>query len=190
MAFSEAIKTKVKEMAHFKCCICQNLFVQVHHIIPQKDDGSDDIDNAAPLCASCHDRYGDNKVKRKSIKQMRDFWYKRCEKREMSPDYSSFALKIDDLYNCFQKVENNQDIQTNLLHEITSSFSDYYHNQAENIHHSGSLQELVTLSGIASTGDTVSAVQGAEIKIHQCNNCGSYTFDEDAKFCSKCGKLY
>lgn len=40
-----------------RCCICASLHnVQVHHIVPKEQDGSDEIDNAIPLCPSCHDR--------------------------------------------------------------------------------------------------------------------------------------
>jgi hypothetical protein len=37
--------------------------------------GSDDIDNAAPLCQNCHARFGANPEKRTEIRQMREFWY-------------------------------------------------------------------------------------------------------------------
>ncbi len=40
-----------------RCCICGTLHnVQVHHIVPKEQGGSDQIDNAIPLCPSCHDR--------------------------------------------------------------------------------------------------------------------------------------
>jgi HNH endonuclease len=77
MAFSESIKLKVKEAAAFRCCRCQHTGVEVHHIIPEKDKGPDTLDNAAPLCPSCHSEFGDNPVKRKEITQMRDWWYER-----------------------------------------------------------------------------------------------------------------
>lgn len=39
------------------CCICKSHHsVQVHHIVPKSDGGGDEIDNAIPLCPSCHDR--------------------------------------------------------------------------------------------------------------------------------------
>lgn len=40
-----------------RCCICFELHgVQVHHINPGKDGGSDEIDNAITLCPNCHDQ--------------------------------------------------------------------------------------------------------------------------------------
>ena len=81
MAFSEALKEKVKRKACFRCVICHQAFVEVHHIIPQSEGGDDSEDNAAPLCAGCHDLYGGNPEKRRQIRQMRDHWYEEMEKR-------------------------------------------------------------------------------------------------------------
>lgn len=110
MGFSEAVKTKVKKNAAFRCCKCQTSGVQVHHIKPTKDGGSDDIENAAPLCPNCHDYYGDNPSKRKGIKQMRDWWYKKAE--NMFPDTSkNFELlkKIDSKLEKITKSLSDQD---------------------------------------------------------------------------------
>jgi hypothetical protein len=81
MSFSEKVKIEAKKKAGFRCVICQEPFVEVHHIIPQKEGGEDTINNAAPLCSRCHDLYGDNPSKRKQIRQMRDHWYEVMEKR-------------------------------------------------------------------------------------------------------------
>lgn len=84
MPFSAATTTQVKRMAHFQCCLCKALGVEVHHILPQAKNGSDAIDNAAPLCPSCHETYGENPTKRKFIREARDLWYEICEKRYAS----------------------------------------------------------------------------------------------------------
>nr|WP_275444531.1 HNH endonuclease [Paenibacillus sp. ACRRX] len=81
MAFSEKIKLEAKRRACFRCVICHKVFVEIHHIIPQAEGGSDTIENAAPLCASCHDLFGGNPEKRKQIREMRDDWYERMERR-------------------------------------------------------------------------------------------------------------
>ncbi|MNO70968.1 HNH endonuclease [compost metagenome] len=81
MAFSEKVKLEAKRKSCFKCVICQKPFVEIHHIIPQAEGGSDAIDNAAPLCASCHDLFGGNPEKRKQIREMRDHWFDQMERR-------------------------------------------------------------------------------------------------------------
>ena len=81
MAFLETQKLAVKKRAHFQCCLCHTLGVEIHHIIPVASGGPDSEDNAAPLCPSCHDTYGANSEKRKFIREVRDFWYELCEKK-------------------------------------------------------------------------------------------------------------
>jgi hypothetical protein len=81
LAFSESLKRGVRRKAHFRCCLCQAVLVEVHHIVPEAEGGSDDQDNAAPLCASCHEMYGANPTKRKFIREARDWWYETCAKR-------------------------------------------------------------------------------------------------------------
>jgi 5-methylcytosine-specific restriction endonuclease McrA len=74
MSFSEALKAQVKDRAHFTCCYCRDrqAKVDVHHIVPEAQGGPDTLDNAAPLCGSCHDRYGGNPDLRKEIRGRRD----------------------------------------------------------------------------------------------------------------------
>lgn len=81
MAFSEKIKPLAKQKSAFRCCLCHKPFVEIHHIAPQAEGGADTLDNAAPLCSSCHDLYGGNPEKRKAIRQMRDYWWDVIEKR-------------------------------------------------------------------------------------------------------------
>jgi hypothetical protein len=86
MSFSEQLKLAVKKRAHFICCLCHALYVEIHHIIPESEGGPDTEDNAAPLCPSCHETYGANPEKRKFIREARDFWYELCETRFFSAE--------------------------------------------------------------------------------------------------------
>lgn len=79
MAFTEPLRLSIRKRAHFRCCICRAVGVEIHHIIPQEEKGSDTEDNAAPLCPSCHEIYGANPKKRKFVREARDFWYELCE---------------------------------------------------------------------------------------------------------------
>jgi hypothetical protein len=49
MAFTETLKLTVKRKAHFSCCLCHSLGVEVHHIVPQAEGGPDTEDHAAPF---------------------------------------------------------------------------------------------------------------------------------------------
>jgi Zn finger protein HypA/HybF involved in hydrogenase expression len=97
MAFSEKIKLTVKKQAGFQCCRCHEIGIDIHHIIPQADSGTDDIDNAAPLCQNCHDRFGTNPEKRKEIKQMRDWWYEVILEKYPAGQSSQLEGKLADI---------------------------------------------------------------------------------------------
>jgi hypothetical protein len=106
MSFSEELKLKVRKKAHFTCCMCKAIGVEIHHIIPQEQGGADSEDNAAPLCPSCHETYGANPEKRKFIREVRDFWYEICEKR-----YAPDSSKLDDIINALEKMISYEDFQ-------------------------------------------------------------------------------
>ena len=57
MAFSRAIKEKALVAAGRRCCLCtrfKGVRLEVHHIRPESGGGSNDFDNAIPLCFDCH----------------------------------------------------------------------------------------------------------------------------------------
>lgn len=99
MPFTEETKLSVKKKAHFSCCLCHAVYVEVHHIISQSEGGSDSEDNASPLCPSCHETYGGNPDKRKFIREARDFWYEICGKR--------FSGDVDRLRQISEMVEQS-----------------------------------------------------------------------------------
>lgn len=99
MAFSEAIRKKVRRKANFRCCRCTEIGIDVHHIVPSADGGPNTMANAAPLCQNCHDRFGDNPRKRKEIKEMRDRWYEVVAEKWPTPDSAEErinAAMVDD----------------------------------------------------------------------------------------------
>ena len=117
MPFSPALKDQVKRMAAFRCCRCQEIGIDIHHILPQAKGGSDDIDNAAPLCQNCHDRFGANPEKRKEIRQMREFWYD-VVKEKYHGDQSAFAKLNETLLKIQHIQESNQAEMDKLRSEV------------------------------------------------------------------------
>src|SRR5690349_13911958 len=105
MPFSEPLKALVRKKSHQRCCLCHAWDVEVHHIIPQEDGGSDDEDNAAPLCGTCHNQFGGNPDKRKVIRETRDLWFEICAKRFASDCEQIERLKTDVL-SAFQSLRN------------------------------------------------------------------------------------
>jgi hypothetical protein len=82
MPFPAHVKLEAKRRSAFRCCLCYAPFVEVHHIVPAAEHGPDTLDNAAPLCARCHDLFGGNPEKRKQIREMRDHWWDLMRERE------------------------------------------------------------------------------------------------------------
>jgi len=107
MAFDQKIINRVKEKAAFKCCRCQSIGIEVHHIIPQRKRRLNTFENAAPLCPNCHTWFGDNPVKRKEITQMRDWWYIKVEEL-YSPQTVNYQL-LNDINTKVEALATNQD---------------------------------------------------------------------------------
>lgn len=103
MVFTELLKKEVRKRCHMRCCLCHELGVEIHHIVPQEQGGPDSPDNAAPLCPTCHERYGANPEKRKFIREARENWYSICDQR-----YRSDSGKIDELYKLLSQHLTNK----------------------------------------------------------------------------------
>lgn len=61
MSFSPELREKLLLWCDRRCCICRRIcevFIELHHIIPQHAGGTDDEDNAIPLCFDCHAKVG------------------------------------------------------------------------------------------------------------------------------------
>jgi len=106
MPFSEPLKLDIRRKAHFRCCLCHTLGVEIHHIIPEAEGGSDTYDNGAPLCPSCHETYGNNPAKRKFIREARDFWYELCEDR-----FASDAAALQEITDRVDQTASKKDLQ-------------------------------------------------------------------------------
>ncbi len=103
MPFAEALKVSIRKRADNRCCMCQTPGVEIHHIVPQSEGGTDTEENAAPLCPNCHDTYGGNSQKRKRIKEARDNWYEKCA--EQYAPYTELKKISDTLQNLATKED-------------------------------------------------------------------------------------
>jgi HNH endonuclease len=108
--FSEATKLSVRRKGHLRCCLCHDIGVEIHHIVPQAEGGSDDEDNAAPLCPTCHEKYGANPTKRKFIREARDLWYEICEQR-----FADDPSRLDDIRRALENVATKEDLELLLV---------------------------------------------------------------------------
>lgn len=145
MAFDEALKLRVKRRAHFRCCLCKAFGVHVHHIEPEGLGGPDIEENAAPLCPSCHDVYGANPVKRKAIREARDFWYEICEQRYKSEDMST----IEQINDRLQNVATKADV-SNALQQAMSVVQAYISSSSVSVSEAREAVAYVSASAVSS----------------------------------------
>lgn len=117
MAFPDSLIVEMRRRAHFQCCLCKELGVEIHHILPQSEGGPDTPENAAPLCPSCHETYGANPTKRKFIREVKAHWFEICEKR-----YSSDPSLIQELRAALSESASKSDI-SNLRSEIVKAMA-------------------------------------------------------------------
>ena len=105
MGFSDKIKIEIKTKSNFTCCWCwKHSFVEVHHIIPIEEGGSDMIENAAPLCPTCHTLYGDNKKLRKTIKLRRDLLFEQNSPIKLKAELIREKQEKERLKNSYQEI--------------------------------------------------------------------------------------
>ncbi len=116
MAFSEKIKKEVRYLSDGRCVICHEAFVEIHHIIPQCENGEDTIENAVALCARCHDIFGANPTKRKQLIELRDMWYQKVEAQR--------TPRIINKYHICEKIK----VVEKAPEEITEKKVAIYHN--------------------------------------------------------------
>ena len=96
MAFSRAIKEKALVAAGRRCCLCtrfKGVRLEVHHIRPESGGGSNDFDNAIPLCFDCHADVGHynsdhprgNRYSYTELRRHRDRLYVQVESGHLPP---------------------------------------------------------------------------------------------------------
>lgn len=186
MPFPRSIIEEARHRAHYRCVICHAPFVDVHHIILESEGGTNTLDNAAPLCARCHDSYGNNPDKRNQIRGMRDLWYDICATRYKEWDAGSLE-RMSDLYEMTKSVKEGQEKYSEILNEIKISLGGTISHTAANIGSSESLSALAD----ATSGYIVSGKKLAEnvyANVH-CPKCKSYIgLLVGTNKCPNCGK--
>lgn len=96
MGFPVPVKDQAKVKSRRCCCICQEFqgrYIEVHHIVPVAEGGSNELDNAITLCLKCHGEVGHfnpkhpigNKYTVNELRRLRDEWWTWCENNPATP---------------------------------------------------------------------------------------------------------
>ncbi len=169
LPFSDSVRTEARKRAHFRCVICHEPFVEVHHIVPESEGGPNTLDNAAPLCAGCHDAYGNNPDKRKQIKDMRDLWYDICDKRYGKADIKAYQ-KLSELYETMKTVKEDQLSSREILTEIKGTLSQLLSDTKDSIKKAETLESTIATSGYVTGSKLAENVYANVI----CRSCGTH----------------
>jgi 5-methylcytosine-specific restriction endonuclease McrA len=170
----------------------QPIFLEVHHIEPEAEGGSCDIENAAPLCPTCHDLWGSHPEKRKYLREVRDFCWEYSAKIEQHPSLIATNERIDELQQELRAVSQGQTRQMEIMTEIKALYVDQLKSTAGSVSSARTVEELMIASGSAvatpGTGSLIFTGHAPTVSVtHECSQCGfHYDMDQNAK-CPKCG---
>jgi hypothetical protein len=129
MAFNRDEVAKLLVRCHRRCCICHRFCgfkIETDHITQKADGGSDDIDNAIPLCFECHAEthlYNPRhprgrKYTPEELRAHRDQWIKLCETSAQSLASVPARIDVGPLQGVVDELEFNQLIALRVDREI------------------------------------------------------------------------
>ncbi len=105
MSFPQDVRTKVLLWCDRHCCLCKKICgvnIEIHHLIPVNEGGSDNIENAMPLCFDCHsevERYNTkhpkgNKYSVEELKARRDQVYEDFTRHLVPPVVAQITQRL------------------------------------------------------------------------------------------------
>jgi hypothetical protein len=149
MGFTESVKTEAKRRSHYACVWCQHTeqFIEVHHIVPQEENGPDTLDNAAPLCPNCHTIIGNNTDVRKQLRERRDWWWTYCDSQQATLPTEDTAQRLDELVSSLKAVEEQGGRNETLLTEIKSQVLGQLTAQATAVSAASTTSQLIMATG-------------------------------------------
>ena len=101
MAFDLETRTKVLLWCDRHCCLCKKdcgINIEVHHVEPEVAGGSDDIDNAIPLCFDCHgavQHYNNEHPREQNTKLMEKFRLTYKFQSSRNPEGVNVSIKLE-----------------------------------------------------------------------------------------------
>lgn len=82
MAGKRYIPKKIKDFiliaSKHQCSICQANTIDVHHIIPVEDGGTNDLENLMVVCPNHHRQYHQGKFTEEQMRTYRTQWLQKC----------------------------------------------------------------------------------------------------------------
>ncbi len=121
MSFSRTEVAQLLIKCRRRCCICYRFCgvkIETDHIQPKEDGGTDDIDNAIPVCFDCHAEIHSYNVKHprgrkftpNELKGHKETWLKLCEERPetLLSSPQAYHRDVGPLQSLIDELEFNQ----------------------------------------------------------------------------------
>ena len=172
MAFEEPVREQAKRRGNYRCSTCQRHHVHVQYLAPPSAGGTEEIENAIPLCAFCHHRHGDDPGLRERLREMRDAWWVRCERIREESGLIELNQALDRLRaDYFSEATPGAD-RVGELRDLLRHTLEYI--EAE-------LTRAATLSELVAAAAAVSG----SLDFFPCQACG-YSVPSGTQTCSNC----
>ncbi len=183
MPFSDSVKLDAKRKANFRCVVCQQPWVEVHHIAPEAEHGPDTLDNAAPLCGSCHGQFGGNPELRKQLREMRDHWWARCSFGLTEPTALALGERLDQIKI---QIESGTARQDALLGEVKNLLLNHLKDTERAISSANTVGQALSTANAYATSSLTAPTTPIYSLGHTCPRCGR-TFSARSTHCTTCG---
>jgi len=123
--FSDEVKIKALLWCNRHCCLCGKACgtdIEIAHIVSKRKGGTNDIDNAIPLCYDCHSEIGKynkehprgNKYRSEELKARREQIYEEQTRHLVPPVYYRVTQQLTKLPNSPKR--EFPDVGFNLIH--------------------------------------------------------------------------
>ena len=149
MPFSHNAKEEALVKSRRCCCVCHQFAgrdCNVHHIVPESENGPNTLDNAIVLCPRCHAEAGHynpkhplgNKYSRSELRKHRNNWWKWCEENSSNLDDVKILPRITSGYEIMKMVRGAQlfrldhdNVETEEQAQLIAHFLDYVQETGE-----------------------------------------------------------
>jgi len=121
MAFKQSEVNELLTRCHRRCCICHRFCgvkMETDHLIPQAEDGPDDIGNCLPVCFECHAEihsYNDQhprgrKFRPEELRAHKEQWLEICRTRPEVFTEPSRQADVGPLQALIDELEFNAEV--------------------------------------------------------------------------------
>lgn len=178
----EKNKQLMRQLCFYTCVACgtRNASIEVHHVDPKENGGSDEIENLVALCPNCHREYQGNDSKRTRLKEMRVWWIDECRKKVASEN--QIVKEIS------ERLAESVTTTGAKLEEIKSLLLLHEQRKIDGISTANSIPQAIMASGVNISSAAAFHTDETGAMCKSCFKPIPYSGETGAMFCPFCGK--